>query len=124
MKVIYPVTYLHHYLEETCVTIRTDHEAHQCILVMAEAPGKLARLCLRLSEFEFDIFQRARIKYHAAEVLSCLKINDEDKTLLDDEVPDLTISQECFASPPMTETTDLELIEEPNGPFVRFILNV
>lgn len=78
---------------------------------MAETTGKLARWCLRLLEFGLNSVNRAEIKRQAAEALSRLKSKGEDKTTIDNEGPYLTVSQELFTSPPMTEATDLELIE-------------
>lgn len=77
-----------------------------------------------MSDFELGMVHRADIKYQVADALSRLKANEEDQTLLDDEVQVLTIPYKIFACAARTETTEFELIEEIKGPFVFFILHV
>lgn len=59
---------------------------------MVKAIDKLARRCLRLSEFVFDVVHSAGIKQQAADELSRLKTKGEEVTPLNDEVPVLTTS--------------------------------
>lgn len=53
---------------------------------MSDATGKLVRWRLRLSELEFDVLHRARIKHHAADALFRLSTTGTDETKLDDEL--------------------------------------
>lgn len=60
--------------------------------------------------------------HQPADQLSRLKTKVDDKTSLDDEIPDPTVSQEIFACPSMPETPGIELIKDPKGPFIPLIL--
>lgn len=91
---------------------------------MAKATGKLAQWRMTLSEFEFDIINRAAIERQAADALSHLKTKGEDGTSLDDKVPVLAISQKRFAYAPKTKTRNLKFLEKPKRPFIPFIPKV
>lgn len=97
LAVIWIVTLLRPCLGGTRLTLRTDHEALQLILTKPESTEKLPRSRLRLSEFKFDILYRAGIKTQAADTLSRLSTNGEEKSPLHDEVSDFTNPQEIFA---------------------------
>lgn len=83
---------------------------------MADGTGELVRLCLKLPEFEFDTDYRAGIKQQAAVVLSLLQTNGEDKTLIDDEDPVLTILQKIFRCLPQDGANGLEILPRTGGP--------
>lgn len=57
-------------------------------------------------------------------MLSPLKSENADETLLEDEVPFLTILREIFAYASKTEVTDFEIIEKLKRLSVRFSLKV
>lgn len=58
------------------------------------------------------------VKHHAADSLLRLKTENENKSLLDDKVPILTISPKSFAWADMTETSEFETILETQHQFV------
>lgn len=74
----------------------THHETLRWILTKAKSTMKLAWLCLRLSSFEFYIFRRSVIEHQASDSLLHLKTKSENKTILDDKAPVLTISQKLL----------------------------
>ena len=122
LAVVWAVLLLRPYLEGTRYTIRTDHDALRWILNMADATGKLARWRLRLAEYEFDVVHRAGVKHQAADALSRLPTDGEDKAPLDDEIPVLVIQHDdeqtvstvvCVHE--QYETTDGPAIELPDG---------
>lgn len=88
---VWNITFLRRYLERTRFTIRTDQEALQWVLTMAEAPRKLAEWHLRMSEFEFDTVHCTGIRHQTGEALSHLKTKEEDNSTLVDEVPVLIL---------------------------------
>lgn len=112
------------YLEGTCSTIRTDHEALRGNLTMAKATGKRTLWRNRLLMLKVDIAHRACIKHRAAEALSRVKTNGENKTPLEDVFPFLTIAQEMFSCAPKTVTTEFEFIEEVKDLFISIIAEV
>lgn len=63
----------------------------------------------------------ACIKQHAAEALSCFKNKGEDHISLNDEPSVLTMPPKSFTYVPLTVKEELETVEEPKGPFVRFL---
>lgn len=89
---------------------------------MADATGKLAQECLRLSEFEFFIVHRAGIKHEAADALSRRQSSCDGETPLDDEIPILTIPQKN-ACATKTDLTDFKFIEDPKAPFSAYFGN-
>lgn len=58
---------------------------------MSDATGKIPRWLPRLSEMSFDVIRRAGLKHQTADALSCLQMVREDTSLLDDDLPVLTI---------------------------------
>lgn len=91
---------------------------------MAEVTRKLMRSLFRSSDLELDIFICAGIKQQAADALSPLKNNGEDKKTLDDEVPVFTAFQVFFACAPQTKITYFKFIEDPRVPIVLVIPEV
>lgn len=65
---------------------------------MTDETGKLAHWLLRLSKLEFDAVHRAGIKHQTAEALSRFPTTGNDKMLLNNDVPVLTISRNAMAS--------------------------
>lgn len=63
-----------------------------CIFIMAEATAKLARWRLRTLEIEFSIVYHVVMNCQAAEALSPLKIEGENKKTRKDKVGVLTVS--------------------------------
>lgn len=59
---------------------------------MADATGKVVRWRRRLSEFDFQVFQRTGIRHHAADIISRLSSIRMDESLLEEDVPVLTIT--------------------------------
>lgn len=101
--------------------IRKDREELRWILDMAKATGKLARCRFSTSELKFDIVPGAGIKPQTADALSHLKTNGKDRTILGNDISILTASEEFFAVTTVTETTELEPIDEFKSLFVLFI---
>lgn len=50
-------------------------------------------------------------RHQAVDVLSPLKINGEDKSLLQNDVPVFTIHRQILACAPKREATDFEIIK-------------
>lgn len=87
---------------------------------MTKATGKLARRRIRLSEFAFYIFHLTGIKHQAADGLSLLKAKGEDRNLLEDEGPVLTLFSELLNCALLAEKAEQEGVEEFKGLFVPF----
>lgn len=75
------------YLKETRISVRTEHNKLNRILSLTDSTGRLARWLLRLSKFEFDVIHRAGVKPQTADALSRLPTAEEDRTVLDDDLP-------------------------------------
>lgn len=58
-----------HYLERTCSTIRTDHDALHWILNLADATAKLPPWRIALSKMDFDVIYPAGTEHLAGEKL-------------------------------------------------------
>lgn len=54
---------------------------------------KTGRWRLRLSEFDFEALHQADVKHEAADALSLLPTTRMDESLLEDDVPVLTITK-------------------------------
>lgn len=80
------------------MTVRIDHEGAKSVLTMSDASGKLARMCLRLVEFKFDIVNRAGINHQAADALPILVTTGTDNMKMGDEAPVLNIKPEKIQS--------------------------
>lgn len=80
---------------------------------MVKVTEKLARWRLSLSELKFAILYRVGVKHQAVKALSRLKTKGEDKTVLSQEVPVLTIPQQILACAPENDIADLQFFEEP-----------
>lgn len=74
-------------LEGARPTSRTDQYALPCILIVANATGKLAILRFQLFEFNFNIVHGAGIKDQAANVLSRSLANGSDRAVFEDDIP-------------------------------------
>lgn len=81
------VLLLRRYLKSTRFKIRTDHDELRWIFNVPDASGKHAQWRLGLSESEFDAVHRASSSHHAAEGLSALPTNLEDRTFLKQTLP-------------------------------------
>lgn len=57
------------YLEDTRLTIQTDHDLLQWIMNLTDATGRLVRWRLRLSKFDCDPVHRAGAKHQNADAL-------------------------------------------------------
>lgn len=66
--------------------MRTEHDTLKRILNLADAPSKLKRRRLQLSESEFYIVHRVGIKDQAADALLRVKTCDIDTTEVDDDL--------------------------------------
>lgn len=82
---------------------------------------KLVQWRLKLSEFKPYIVHRAGVIHKAADVLSRPETKGEATERLDDEIPVLTVFGDVFACVAQMKINDVEFIENPRGPFVRFI---
>lgn len=91
-------------LEVQTGTVWTDHKAYKWHLTISDAFAKLARWTLWLSENEFNIVHRARIKLQAADALSELPTDGCDKTKLIDDIPPREIATKVST----TDETELE----------------
>lgn len=58
---------------------------------MADNTGRIARWHLRLSEYDFDIIQRAGVKHQAAGALSRLQTTGKDDTPPEVDLPLIAI---------------------------------
>lgn len=79
------------YMKNTQLTIRTDPYSLKSILNLTVSVGRLARWCLRLSSYEFDVVHRAVIKHQAADALFCLQTTRKDRTSLEEHFSVLAI---------------------------------
>lgn len=68
-------------------TIRTDPDELGCIIILADAIGKLVRWLLRLFELQFHVVHRTGIEHQVAETLSRLTTIRTGNTLLEDKFP-------------------------------------
>ena len=82
-----PSCLLRSYLEGTKFIVRTDHDALRWILDLSNATGRLARWCLRLSEFDFSVEYKPGIKNKATDAFSRLITTGGDTTPLDLSIP-------------------------------------
>lgn len=112
------------YLEITRLMNRTDYRTPLSILNKAEAIAIQERCHSKQSELWFHIVYCNRVKHHTAYPESALNTECKGKTLLDDEVPVVNISQEIFGYAPMADAPDVELYEESRDTFTSFILVV
>lgn len=87
LALVWPVLHFRPYLESTRFTIKTDQYSLKWILYLSSAYRRFARWHLRLSEFDFDVIHQAGVKHQAAEPLSRLDTDGEEKTHLDDDLP-------------------------------------
>lgn len=71
-------------------------------------------------EIDFDLVHLAGIKHQTHESLCRLRTKGEDKTLLIDELPVLSIPQLSFEFAQQSELIIYESNETPKGPFVPF----
>lgn len=108
LAIVWDVLIIRPYLEGIRLTIRTDHDSVKTVLSLVKSTRRLALFCLRLSEFEFDIFCRAGIEHQAAEAFSRLPTTEEDDTPLEDDLPLLatdTIENHCDTQICVVDTT-------------------
>lgn len=71
-----------------------------------DAPGKLGRCCLCLSDFEFNVVLGADIKHQSADALSRLPTDGENTTDLNVALPAFTIVPADKAKEARAEGTD------------------
>lgn len=74
-------------MENTTFTTRTDHDFFNRILNVTDSSGRLRCWRLGLSEYEFNVIHRARVKRQAAGALSRLPTTEKDLTSLNDDLP-------------------------------------
>jgi hypothetical protein len=74
--------------------IRTDHHSLRWVLNLSDTQGRLARLRLRLLEFDFEVQYSPDRQHHEADTLSHLKPSDPEVSSPTDPV-DTEIS--CFS---------------------------
>lgn len=89
LAVIWEVLIILPYLEGAKFTIRRDHDSLLWTLTMSDATGKLPRWRLHLSEIEYDVVHRARIKNQAADALLRFEMTDPDDRELEDKIQTL-----------------------------------
>lgn len=80
------------YLEGMRFTNQMGHGSLKWIGNLADAPDKLIRWRLCLSEMEFDVLSRIGIKHQAPEVMSRYLTTGGDCILIDDAVPVMSVS--------------------------------
>lgn len=80
-------------MERSRFTILTDHFAHPWIGNVANAIRKLAQRRLRLFEYEFDFFERRRVKHPAADALSRVGTNGLENSPVDYNIAVMSIAQ-------------------------------
>lgn len=78
LALVWFILILHFYIEGTRFTIQNDHDSLKCILNLADATGRLARLRLRPFEFEFDVVYRAHIECQTTDALFRLQATGVD----------------------------------------------
>lgn len=74
------------YLKGHRYAIRMDHDALKYILNLADSMGLNSQLLLRISEFDFEVVQRADIRHQEANALSQLGTNNKDTNPLNDDI--------------------------------------
>lgn len=79
------------YLEQKIFIISTDHDAHKCILNVADWTEQLARWRPSLSKFDFDVVHTRGVKNEATDALSRIETKGTDYTLLHD-IPEVMVS--------------------------------
>lgn len=81
------------YIRESTFTLCTDYKTLRRLLNTADVSGRSARWCLRLAELKCDVQYRSGASHQLNNGVSKLRINKEDGTLLDDEVPGLGVGE-------------------------------
>lgn len=74
-------------MEGTRFTVRTDHDSLKWILNLTDSTSQLARCCVCLSEYDFNVVHLAGKKHEGADALSRLRTTVEDQMHLDDDLP-------------------------------------
>ena len=91
LAIVWAVTQLRPYVERTRFVVRTDHSSLQWLLNISGDNARLVRWRLRLSEFTFDIQYKPGKVNQVADALSRMKTTGGDETVLDLEVPCLSV---------------------------------
>lgn len=122
---MWAVLLLHPYLTHTRFTIKTNHHSQKITSNLTDNTGRIPRLRLRPSEYEFKKVSCARIKHRTAYVLSSLTTTGENITTIEDYlldpvanvtekerdiyIIDATCEERLYlkAEPPLTENTQL-----------------
>lgn len=84
LEFVWSIQFLCSYLEGTQFTIQAEHDSCRWMLNIADATGRLTTWWIRLSGFDFDVLHHAGIRDQASEVLSPLRTDSTEKTLLND----------------------------------------
>lgn len=77
-------------LEGSLFTVRMNHSSFKWILNLADCTGRLARLRVRLAEFNLEVVSRTRILNQAAEALSRLSADETDTTEVEENISTLS----------------------------------
>lgn len=86
------------YLKGSRFTIRTSREDLAWILNITDSAKRPARGRLKLSEFKFDVVQRAGIKQPAVDALTRINTSGKDESPSEDD--QLLYASNSFDSPP------------------------
>ena len=96
LSVVWAVTSLRPYIENTKFTVRTDHDCLRWLMNLTESTGRLTRWRLRLSEFEFVIEYKPGKKNQVADALSRLIRPRGADEPIDDVVPVFVTTRQTF----------------------------
>lgn len=87
MAVVWDVLVHRPIVESSRFIFRADKQTLQWALGFKETSGSLARLELRLKEFECEIHHTAEIKPMAADAISCLPVTQPDNSDMNVKIP-------------------------------------
>jgi RNase H-like domain found in reverse transcriptase len=91
LAIVWAVTHLRPYAERTHFTVRTDHSSLQWLLNISGNNSRLVLWRLRLSEFTFDMQYKPGRVNQVADAVSRMDTKGTDQSVLDHEIPFLSI---------------------------------
>lgn len=94
LVILWSVLILCPYLKRIAFINRTDHNSLTSILDLTGSTGWLAQQRLRLLEHDYDVDHRAGTNHQVVDALSRLRTTGEERMLLDDDSPVLSIDKQ------------------------------
>ena len=106
---VWAVLHLHHCVEGSRFTVRTDHECLSWIYRLKTSIGRVLRWRLHLAEFDFEVKYKKVANHHLPDALSRIPTTGLDQKELDDDIP-------CFLLAQAARETDANNFSAPVPP--------